>query len=77
MYERLLAILEEIQPEADYETCTTLIDDQYFRSLSIIALIAEIEEEFDVTVPATEIIPENFNSAQAMLSMIRRLEEEF
>lgn len=25
--EKLIEILEDIQPDADYETCTTLIDD--------------------------------------------------
>ena len=74
--ERLIEILEDIQPQADYETCTTLIDDHILDSMSIIALVAELEEEFDVTIPTVEIIPANFNSAQAMFDMITRLQEE-
>ena len=74
--ERLIEILEDIQPQADYETCTTLIDDHILDSMSIIALVAELEEEFDVTIPTVEIIPANFNSAQAMYDMIIRLQEE-
>ena len=73
--ERLIEILEDIQPQADYETCTTLIDDHILDSMSIIALVAELEEEFDVTIPTVEIIPANFNSAQAMYDMITRLQE--
>ena len=76
MDERLLEILEDIQPEADYETCTTLIDDHYLNSLAIISLVAELEEEFDITIPTVEILPENFNSAEAMWNMITRLQEE-
>ena len=64
MDERLLEILEDINPEVDFETCTTLIDDHLLDSLSIISLVAEIEEEFDITIPTVEIIPENFNSAE-------------
>ena len=45
-------------------------------SLSIISLISEIEEEFDITVPAVEIIPDNFNSAKKIMAMINRLREE-
>ena len=71
-----MEILEDIQPEADYETCTTLIDDHYLNSLAIISLVAELEEEFDITIPTVEIIPENFNSAEAMWNMITRLQEE-
>lgn len=74
--ERLIEILEEIQPEVDYETCTDLIDGHYLASLSILSLVAEIEEEFDITIPTVEIIPENFNSAQALWKMIERLQEE-
>ena len=74
--ERLIEILEDIQPQADYETCTTLIDDHILDSMSIIALVAELEDEFDVTIPTVEIIPANFNSAQAMYDMITRLQEE-
>lgn len=76
MDERLIEILEEIQPDVDYETCTSLIDDHYLDSLSILALIAELEEEFDISIPAVEIIPENFNSAESILSLIQKLQEE-
>lgn len=76
MNERLLEILEDINPEVDFETCTTLIDEHLLDSLSIIALVAELEEEFDITIPTVEIIPENFNSAQKLWEMITRLSEE-
>ena len=34
------------------------------------------EDEFDITIPAVEIVPENFNSAEAMWALITRLMEE-
>ncbi len=74
--DRLIEILEEIQPEVDYETCTDLIDGHYLDSLSILSLVAEMEDEFDITIPATEIIPENFNSAKSLWAMVERLQEE-
>lgn len=76
MDERLLEILEEIQPEADYETCSDLVDGHYLNSLAILSLIAELEEEYDITIPTVEIVPDNFNSAQGMWKMIQRLQEE-
>ena len=72
----LIEILEEIQPGVDYENCTALIDDGLLDSLSIIAIVGEIEDNFDVMIPAVEIIPENFNSASALWSLIERLQEE-
>lgn len=74
--ERLYEILEDIQPDVDFETTEHLIDDHLLSSLSILSLIAELEDEFDVTIPAVEIIPSNFNSAKAMWDMIQRLQED-
>ena len=74
--EILLDILWDIEPDIDYENCEELIDGHLLSSLSIIALIAELEDTFDVTIPAVEIIPENFNSAKRMYAMLTRLREE-
>lgn len=74
--DQLLEILEDINPDIDYATCEYLIDGHYLDSLSIISLIAELEDAFDVTIPAAEIIPANFNSAKNMLAMIKRLQED-
>ena len=75
MMERLYEILEDIQPGVNYKECETLIDGHFLDSLSIIALVAELEDEYDITIPAVEIIPANFNPAKAMWKMIQRLEE--
>ena len=74
--EELYEILEDIQPDVDFENQENLIDDHILSSLSILSLIAELEDAFDITVPAVEIIPANFNSARAMWNMICRLQEE-
>lgn len=74
--EELLEILEDIQPDVDFETAENLIDDHLLDSLSIISLIAELEDTFDISIPAVEIIPANFNSAGAMWEMIQKLQDE-
>ena len=74
--EKLLEILNGIEEGVDYENCTTLIDEHYLDSLAIISLVAELEDEFDIVIPTVEIVPENFNSAEAMWNMITRLQEE-
>lgn len=74
--EKLLEILEDIQPDADYETCTTLIDDGILDSFAILSIVAELEDIFGVQVTPAEIIPENFNSAQALWNMVQKLQAE-
>jgi len=72
--EKLLEILEDIQPDADYAACTTLIDDGILDSFAILSIVGELEEQFGVEVSPADIIPENFNSAQALWGMIQRLQ---
>ncbi|MBR5427093.1 MAG: acyl carrier protein [Clostridia bacterium] len=73
----LLEILNDIRPDIDYENCEDLVDGKHLDSLSIIALIAELEDVFDVTIPAVEIIPDNFNSVGRIFAMLQRLQEEY
>ena len=74
--EALLDILRELHPEVDFETCDTLIDDKILDSFDIVTIISEINTEYDVAIPAEEIIPENFNSAEALYDLIERLQDE-
>ncbi|MBO6046222.1 MAG: acyl carrier protein [Erysipelotrichaceae bacterium] len=74
--EELLDILEELHDDVDFETCTTLIDDKILDSFDIVTIVAEVNNEFDVIIPAAELTPENFNSAKALYALIERLEDE-
>ena len=74
--EQLLAILSELHPDVDFENTADLIDDGILDSLDIVTLVTEINSVFDVTIPAEEIVPENFNSAEALMALIERLDEE-
>ena len=73
--EALLEILSSLHPEVDFETTVDLIDDGILDSLDIVTLVTEINAEFDVSIPAEEIIPENFNSAEALMALIEKLDE--
>lgn len=73
---KLLEILSEINPLIDYETETRLIDDGLLDSFSILALIPELEDAFDITITPADMVPINFNSAKSLWSMINRLSEE-
>ena len=72
----LIKILKELHPEVDFESCTTLIDDKILDSFDIVTVISEINEEFDVVIPAEEFVPENFNSAKALYALIKKIEDE-
>lgn len=72
--EKLIEILEEIQPDANYENCTTLIDDEILSSMDVMSIVAELEDEYDIRILPVEIVPANFNSAEAIWKMVQRLQ---
>ena len=74
--EELLQILSDLHPDVDFEKEDKLIDQMILDSFDIVTLISEISENFDVTISAEHIIPENFNSAKALYALIQKLEDE-
>lgn len=71
--DKLIEILEDIQPGIDYETCDTLIEDGLLDSFAILSIVSELQDEFDIVITPAEIVPENFNSAEALWEMVCRL----
>lgn len=74
--DELIDILKDLHSDVDFETCTTLIDDKILDSFDIVSIVSEVNDRFDVTIPAKELVPENFNSAKALWDLISRLEED-
>ncbi len=74
--DELLELLKDVRDDVDFENCETLIDDEVLASFDILQIIAAINETFDVEIPATSIIPKNFNSMKAMYAMIEELQED-
>ena len=72
---KLMEILMELDDSIDWENETALIDERILDSFGVISLISELEEQFDIEIEASEIIPQNLNSADAMWKMIQRLKE--
>ena len=73
--ERLIELLQEIKEDIDYENEAALIDDELLDSFDILQLISAIDDEFEVSIPAAMIIPQNFNNVEALWNMIQELME--
>ncbi|MBR5386982.1 MAG: acyl carrier protein [Clostridiales bacterium] len=74
--DELIEILKDLHSDVDFDTCTTLIDDKILDSFDIVSIVSEVNDRFDVAIPAKELVPENFNSAKALWDLISRLEED-
>ncbi len=73
--EQLMEILEDICPDVDFENEKSLVDDKILSSFDIISIISEISDTYNIRITPAEIIPENFNSADALWNMICKLKE--
>ena len=76
MRDTVLEILQEIREEVDYETETQWVTDGLLESFDFVSLVSELNDEFDIEIKAKDLVPENFNSLDAIVEMVERLTEE-
>ncbi|AGF54661.1 acyl carrier protein [Clostridium saccharoperbutylacetonicum] len=74
--ENLIELLKGVRDDIDFRECASLVDDGILDSFDIVEIVNLIGEEYDIKIPAIEIVPENFNSVDAILNMIQRLQEK-
>lgn len=75
MKQQIMEILTDIRSDIDFENNTKLIDDGLLESLDIVAIVGEFNEEFDVEISVEDLVPENFNSVDAMVKLITSAQE--
>lgn len=76
MKEKIKEILIDICPEVDFEKETKLISDGILASFDIVSIVAELGDEFDITIGPKDLIAENFNSLDAITALVKRLAGE-
>ena len=75
MKEKLLEILEDLRPEVDFKTETALVTDGILDSFDIVSLVAQLNDEFDITIGVDDLEPENFDTVDAMLALIESMRD--
>lgn len=74
--EKLLKILNRIKPNVDFSKEENLIEAHILTSFDIVRLVVELNNEYDIEITPLHILPENFKSAQAILNLIEKIEQE-
>ncbi|MBR4014928.1 MAG: acyl carrier protein [Anaerotignum sp.] len=74
--EALMRILTELRPDVDFEGNKELVDGGELDSFDIVSLVGELCEEYDIEIGADDIVPENFNSVEAIWNLVQKLQED-
>ena len=71
MREEILEILMDCCPDVDFENETALIDDGLLESLDIVMIVTDLCHRFQVEINVDDLLPENFNSVDAIEELVR------
>lgn len=72
--EELLKILKGVNANIDFENETKLVSGKVLDSIDITSIVVELENYYDIEITMEYMVPENFDSAEAMLEMIEELQ---
>ena len=73
MDNKIIAILNEIRPEFDFKVpIDNFIDAGMLDSFDIVLLVTNLEEEFEISIDGTDILPENFSSINSISALLNK-----
>ena len=67
---KLIGILSDICPGIDFSAEKSLVEDGLIDSLDLVSIVNEIMEAFNVEINVDDLVPENFESADAIMNLI-------
>lgn len=73
--QRIKEILKKMHPDAVLDGSERLVDDGILDSMDIVTLVTELNATFHIAIPATYILPDHFNSVEALAAMVCRLDD--
>ncbi len=75
MRDTIISILNDINPDIDFEKETAIIDGKLLDSFDIVTLVGDLNDTFDISIGVVDLVPENFNSVDAIEALVTRLQE--
>ncbi len=75
MRDTILDILNDINPDIDFEKETAIVDGKLLDSFDIVTLVGDLNDAFDINIGVVDLVPENFNSVDAIEALVSKLQE--
>ena len=66
-------ILGEIEPYEEIENDTDLIESQILDSLSIVFLVTQLEDKYNIVIDENKVLPQNFKSINIIAGILNEL----
>ncbi|MDH1882709.1 acyl carrier protein [Empedobacter sp. GD03797] len=70
MKSQIIEILNGIRPEFNFGTETEFISNGMLDSFDLITLVTELDETFGISIDGTDILPENFETIDAIEALL-------
>lgn len=70
--EKVIEIMKEVKPAKDLSELSDIVEGGYIDSFELMTLITTLSNEFDIDIEVDDIVPENFNSIDGIVSMVER-----
>ena len=74
MRENVLEVLKTVRSDVDFENEKEMIDGGVLDSFDIIGIVSELNDAFDIDISFDDIEPENFNTLDAIVSLVQSLQ---
>lgn len=70
MEELIINLIKEISPYVEIALDTQLLEEEILDSVSILILVTEIEEKYQIEIPMEEVNPNNFASVRSIIELL-------
>ena len=68
--EKIKEIIMELQPYVEFDNTTNLLQEEVLDSVSILVLVQEMEDLFEITIAPEEITENNFKTLDDIVEMV-------
>lgn len=74
--EEIIEILEDLKPGVDFKSQQHLINDHIIESMMMLQLVSALNDEFDVEITPKDLVPENFQTVDAIYALVQKLSDD-
>lgn len=74
--EEIIRIMNEVKPGLDYANDTDLVGHGLLDSITMMTLVLQLDDAYDIDISPADITPQNFRTVQTIYDLVQELIEE-